>query len=93
MQLAKEDPVFRAASTGKRAGLVFLSRDEADQELREYKAQIQNLRQEVNTTKSVIMQKDEEIAALKQQGSVPNTIISFADVLTLSRFNREGAPI
>ncbi|KAJ2933788.1 hypothetical protein H1R20_g3298, partial [Candolleomyces eurysporus] len=67
MQLAKEDPLFRAALSAKRAGLVLLTRDEADQELREYKAQIHNLRQEVNTAKSVIAQKDEEIAVLKQQ--------------------------
>ncbi|KAJ2913215.1 hypothetical protein MD484_g7208, partial [Candolleomyces efflorescens] len=67
IQLAKEDPLFRATSAGKRAGLALLSRDEADQEMREYKAQIQNLRQEVNNAKSTVLQKDEEIAGLKQQ--------------------------
>lgn len=93
MQLAKEDPLFRAASVGKRAGLALLSRDEADQELREYKAQIHNLRQEVNTAKSIITQKDEEIVGLKQQGQLIKngfTLVCITDALPLKQRRNYG---
>jgi len=68
-QLAKKEPLLRGSSSGKKAGLSLISRDEADDEVREYKVQVQNLKNELQSAKKVIQERDERIADLQVQGT------------------------
>ncbi|KAF5315725.1 hypothetical protein D9611_004866 [Ephemerocybe angulata] len=65
-ELGKKDPLLRSLSGKKAHAFALVSRDEADEEAKEYKATIHHLRNEVTAAKHAIASKDEEIANLKQ---------------------------
>jgi hypothetical protein len=64
-QLAKKEPLLRP---GKKSSIGLISRDDMEQELGEYKAQIQHFKNESNGAKQAVQEKDAQIAELKQIG-------------------------
>lgn len=64
-QLAKKEPLLRP---GKKSNIGLISRDDMEQELGEYKAQIQHFKNESNSAKQAVQAKDTQIEELKQIG-------------------------
>ncbi|EAU88775.2 hypothetical protein CC1G_01148 [Coprinopsis cinerea okayama7 len=65
-QLAKKEPLLRHTS-GKRAAINLLTREEADEEIKNYKIQVQNLKHELGETKRVVTSKEKDIEGLQQE--------------------------
>lgn len=65
-QLAKKEPLLRP---GKKWNIGLVSRDEMDQEVGEYKAQVQHFKNELANAMELVKTKDVQIEELKQVGS------------------------